>query len=757
MNLSELSRTVDTLATLPSTPAHFSSSIEKLMELLATILEVKGDGWIDEVNKRLGSDFTEEEADAMQPLVSLLAGTVQKGGRVPLISSKPPPEEPPPEEPVIMQSTPHPQVRKRSFPSPQAFRPDFQAGIDAKKAQAAAKKEQIASADKNNAIEFAERRPFSSNNMVKGKAALKKVVYEKPPAEEPRKDPKYLESYILNNINDFMHKITTTAGFNFDKTDVDETSDFKLGANIVDTLKVSAPVFVGPMLAAEAVASSDKNAITPLTTLSKVVVPYRAGVTFAQTLIGLLRFSGAVSPVDFPFWRQLLSCVSAIIEILKGDWKSAALSIAGVYSQNAAYGGIVAKMILNLFLLMDEQYQIHVLHGITAVPKSILVGFALFCFQTFATYEARIATIKILDELLQKIEHVLTENIKNSEYSEELKGKRGLTNITFGTLNLLQKIMHRKEMVCTEAFQGVLEGQRIGENVFLRIFFMLMDIPYTKEDVSRMCKGNPSRLWSDGLFQKEIPCDPIKKSQAALATPIGSASLPAPVPGAPVPGAPVPGAPVLVPGAPVLVPGAPAPDTPVPDTPVPGVPVPPSTSAPGAKAPTAAAAKVLPPVPKDLKITGVSPPIFTDDTKKTIKIMFTGGKGLEVSLGDCIEFTRFVEGGREPTIGKITKFISALLEQGTAQRLRTKGEREPNLPLVKPAKSMENLEIIKGIEYIPIVKGVETPDPKNPRIIGLNAFKLEFESYDTNSIKKLDTCPTPQEGGLRRKRKSTSS
>ena len=71
MNLNELSRTIDELASHPSTPAYFSSSIEKLMELFATVLELKGaPGWHEEVNKRLGSDFTEEEAASLQPLVT---------------------------------------------------------------------------------------------------------------------------------------------------------------------------------------------------------------------------------------------------------------------------------------------------------------------------------------------------------------------------------------------------------------------------------------------------------------------------------------------------------------------------------------------------------------------------------------------------------------------------------------------------------------------------------------------------------------
>jgi hypothetical protein len=287
------------------------------------------------------------------------------------------------------------------------------------------------------------------------------------------------------------------------------------------------------LTAEEAVLSVDENAIAPLTSLSKVVVPYRAGVAVTHTFIDLLRFGS----INSPFWRQLLSIVVGIIEILKGDWKSAALSIAGVYSENAAYAGIIAKLVLNIFLLMDEEYQIHVLHGITAVPKSILVGIILFCFQTFATFETRKKTNEILADLLTKVEEQLTKNISSSEFSEELLNARkdGLRVLSFGTLNLLQKLMHRKEMVCTPGFQSVLANEQIEKNVFLRIFFTLMEIPFTEEDVKRMCGTPEPQTWAKGLFQRQIPCDPIKKSVATTATSatdatVASASAFAPAP-----------------------------------------------------------------------------------------------------------------------------------------------------------------------------------------------------------------------------------
>jgi hypothetical protein len=544
MNLNELSRTIDELASHPSTPAYFSSSIEKLMELFATVLELKGTpGWHEEVNKRLGSDFTEEEAAALQPLVTLLTGTVQTGGadtgdlRTKLQADKK----------ALDAMTPAQRVQNAAATSAKvpSDQPAVKTGIQTVRAPLSPEQLQpvtlqntdaiLAKEDKETAIELEKRRPFSSNNMARGKAALKPVVYKKPVKPETRKDPKYMESYILNGINDFMHKISNTVGFNYDKTDTSETSDFKLGANIVNTLRVAAPLFVTPMLTAEGAALAvDEKAIAPLTRLSKVVVPYRAGVALTQTLVDLLRFSGAVAPIDFPFWRQLLSVVAGIIEILKGDWKSAALSMAGVYSQNTAYAGILAKMILNLFLLMDEEYQIHVLHGITAVPKSILVGILLFCFQTFATFETRKTTNAILADLLTKVEQQLTDNIKSSEFSKELLDakKDGLRVLSFGTLNRLQKLMHRKEMVCTPGFQGVLANEQIEKNVFLRIFFTLMEIPFTKDDVERMCGTSDSQTWAKGLFQRQIPCDPIKKSVGVSPAP-ASTSVPAAAPAAP--------------------------------------------------------------------------------------------------------------------------------------------------------------------------------------------------------------------------------
>ena len=764
MNLNELSRTIDKLASHPSTPVHFSSSIEKLMELFATVLELKGEpGWYQEVNKRLESDFTEEEAATMQPLISLLTGTVQTGGvdtsdlRDKLKADKAALTEKTPEELNTNAKELAAKVQRnvQTVGSKVPWFTDDKTKKDivetaAKKAAAVSEgiqtiplhltneqlqgyspdiRNKYAKEDKEKAIELEKSRPFSSNNMARGKAALKPVAYKKPPVvkAEGRKDPKYMESYILNGINDFMHKISNTVGFNYDKTDTSETSDFKLGANIVNTLKVAAPLFVTPMLTAEeAVLSVDENAIAPLTSLSKVVVPYRAGVAVTHTFIDLLRFGS----INSPFWRQLLSIVVGIIEILKGDWKSAALSIAGVYSENAAYAGIIAKLVLNIFLLMDEEYQIHVLHGITAVPKSILVGIILFCFQTFATFETRKKTNEILADLLTKVEEQLTKNISSSEFSEELLTARkdGLRVLSFGTLNLLQKLMHRKEMVCTSGFQSVLANEQIEKNVFLRIFFTLMEIPFTEEDVKRMCGTPEPQTWAKGLFQRQIPCDPIKKSVATTATSATVASAPA---------------------------FASAPASASTSAPAPA-----STSAPP-PAPDASASKSR--SSEKSMIKGLNPPIFTNPSDNTrITLQLNTNETLDLSVGNTIKFISYPDtiGISESMPVKIQAKIESFIPAGntsevTAPRWVKDSEQRP----VLQKEQLSGISIVKGIKCS-IISGGEKLDAKyKPTFtIGLGAFKYDdgYLNYNTNSIELVNSS---MEGGLRRsrRRKLTSS
>jgi hypothetical protein len=450
MNLNELSRKLDELAEHSLTPTYFSSSFEKLLELFAAILELKGEpGWYEEVNKRLGSDFTEEDALSLQPLVSVLTGTVQKGG---LISSKPPPNQVD-KEAIVMQTNPI--SRFKSSPS-----------------------------------------KTSDTQIVSTSADSSKPVY--------------YESFILDMFKTLATKMRELGPFNYEVTDK-QNSDYPVGNTTVNAIQ-SIPI--PPLkLALTGAETAEKTAVTaspvdlpfyltPFKTARSIVLPHRAATTLAQTLISLLRFASAASPIDVPFWRQILSVTSTIMYMFKGDWQSALLSLVGIYSQNAAYAGIIANVVMDIFSLMDVRYQENIRDGLLDVPKSLLVGLLLTTFQTFATFDMRKKTSAILDKILEN-ELRLTQNIKGTGdllANKILEAKQGgLDNLNFNTLNLLQTIIHRKVETCSTNFQAIIKPHYIQDNPILRILFIIMNIPVTAEEIASVCGKEVS--WADGIIE----------------------------------------------------------------------------------------------------------------------------------------------------------------------------------------------------------------------------------------------------------------
>lgn len=438
MNLYELSRRTDQLLQHPSTAAHFSSSFEKLIEFLAIAIELKGrPGWYLEVNKRLGSDLTEEEAERLEAPLSVLYRKMV-GGMAPVAATQ-------------------------------------------------------------------------------GAGAS---------------DPPYYEWWTLKFLKGLADKVQEIGPFNYNKTDgVD--SDIPIGNTIANALTLI-PVVKAAEAAENAVPG---DAPKVFKTIRGIVLPYRAAGMIAHTLLSISRFRGATSPNDSPFWRQIMSAISALLELMMGDWKSAALSIAGIYSQHAAYAGIVGQLVLSILSMMDPVYQENIIGGLTAVPKSILVGLLLYAFQTFSTNEVRRSAIEILANLEQNIEMKLTESIEQSAFKAELVAAKqtGVSELNFGRINLLQKMIHRKAMVCDKEFQHIFEHNNVSDNAVLLILFKLMDIPLTKEEYGYMC---PTDKWASGMFaqhKKEIqPCRPVVAPTAApAATPTSTAlegTAPAPTP-----------------------------------------------------------------------------------------------------------------------------------------------------------------------------------------------------------------------------------
>ena len=631
MNLYELSRKTDQLLDTPSTATHFSSSFEKLLEFLAIAIELKGQpGWYLEVNKRLGSTLTEDEAESLEAPLSVLYGkmtggaapqspglstsdirdmaqlgsmvasnrdltraaiTAGKGfgklaGRIPafqqlhgqfkgdLRNAGITEKDIDTFTQGISRSGPELGKLASSFTSalnkaaaasaavpgavavpgagavPGAVAVPGAAAAGAAVGAAAGAAVGAAAAAATGAAaakqKLAAGAAAAKQKLAAGKAAMGNLLSDTKPGPN---EPPYYEWWALKFFKGLADKVQEMGPFNYTATDAAD-SDIPIGNAFANVLTLI-PVVRAAETAEKATPAVPGGAPKVFQTIRGIVLPYRAAGMIIHTLLSISRFRGATSAYDIPFWRQIQSVISALLELMMGDWKSAALSLAGIYSQNAAYAGIVGQLMLSILSMMDPDYQESIVGGITAVPKSILIGLLLHAFQTFATNEVRKKAIETLASFETNIEKTLTENIEQSTFKAELVAAKqtGASELNFGRINLVQKMIHRKAMMCDKEFRNIFERNNVKDNVILLILFKLMDIPLTEEEYTSMC---PTDKWATGMFaqnKKEIqPCRPVVAPtlEAAPATPVTNAGDPAsaPAPATPVTNAGDPAAPV---------------------------------------------------------------------------------------------------------------------------------------------------------------------------------------------------------------------
>lgn len=97
---------------------------------------------------------------------------------------------------------------------------------------------------------------------------------------------------------------------------------------------------------------------------------------------------------DAPRFRQVMSLLLGIIDMLNGDWKASLLSLAGLLGPAGVYMGSLTKMLLAVFRLMPEAQQEAAAWTTYTSMKAILVGSAIRLFQLTAPYEVRLQVIE---------------------------------------------------------------------------------------------------------------------------------------------------------------------------------------------------------------------------------------------------------------------------------------------------------------------------------------------------------------------------
>jgi hypothetical protein len=231
--------------------------------------------------------------------------------------------------------------------------------------------------------------------------------------------------------------------------------------------------------------------------LAQVPVPIRVIVLFLYTCLDIARVMISISPTDRPFIRKVLSIVTAVVDILRGDWKKALLSFSSYFSSDYAIMSVIGKVILDVGGLISPYLQYHMTYGLLDVSKSILAGLLLSLFQTFAPYPVRqpvLEQIEVMRGVADENKKQLEESIANPEQRELYAS---FLVPSFEQIQTLQSVFINDELQCdprVETAMHIIVGKPGNENIFMKIVLELLGVPIDPEEMARKCPPTPERF-----------------------------------------------------------------------------------------------------------------------------------------------------------------------------------------------------------------------------------------------------------------------
>jgi hypothetical protein len=205
------------------------------------------------------------------------------------------------------------------------------------------------------------------------------------------------------------------------------------------------------------------------TGLQESPVPFRFMIFFLYSVLHIVRLVTS----DVAIIRKVLSVALAILELLRGDWKTSLLAFAGFFGSGLVYTGFVYKIFLEIFYMISPPLQNDIVFGAYRVTKSIVIGLLLNIFKITATYKIRTQAIKLFEGLIAREEEI-----------DAVLEEKGFLKRSYMNPDDPQEGIHEyvEDAVwnCSSEFQDAIKISK--ENAILRVILQLCNIPTSEDD-----------------------------------------------------------------------------------------------------------------------------------------------------------------------------------------------------------------------------------------------------------------------------------
>jgi len=340
----------------------------------------------------------------------------------------------------------------------------------------------------------------------------------------------YLEEFLDNNVQrggviPQMPQMPQMAGINPEDVSIDKMYYGLISK--LDSYDTQWRDIVNNLGVIKTFNETDQVGVIPFTPPIPYLIPAKLKFPLINTILEFLRIMVSTPALDLPNFRILLSFAIAILDLVRGEWKHAVLSLFGTYSTNAMYMGIVGKVVRDAWLLIAPDLRTDFSDALFKSTKSFFAGFILWAFGTFAPGSMQKVIQTALDSAREQIENFNKQIDDLEEKTGTVAKTAGLT-VSFqripGTLvpslddiQRLQTIARVPAVFCSDEFQKIIEPLLLIPP--LRLALEMFNIPTIPEVKEKICSGVPSGSIADTMGDAAdpdvgiIPGGPIDQAQ----------------------------------------------------------------------------------------------------------------------------------------------------------------------------------------------------------------------------------------------------
>ena len=229
--------------------------------------------------------------------------------------------------------------------------------------------------------------------------------------------------------------------------------------------------------------------------LEKVKLPPRTIYVIVYLLLDMARISASVAGADQN--RKILSVIMAVIDLLRGDWKRAILSLLGYAGSSPMYMGQLLKVYLALFQTINPRIQRDIIFGTYSLGKSLLIGGLLAVFQVTAPASVRLPVIEMLEKLAER-----KEAIDGVLMEQGLAPRSDDLAVSFEDIQRLQSLMDDTAFICSKEYEEL--TKHVESNFALRMVFQLVGIPTSDTFKKQRCGKGPRKPLVDNIVQESL-------------------------------------------------------------------------------------------------------------------------------------------------------------------------------------------------------------------------------------------------------------